>query len=215
MTTILRVNEIFHSLQGEGTRAGLPCSFVRLAGCNLDCRWCDTRYARDEGEPMHLDQVLARLDALPGRRVELTGGEPLCQEGALELLKALCDSGYEVLLETNGSVDITAVPEPVVRIVDVKCPSSGESGRVLWSNLDALRPADEVKFVVATRDDFDFAVDVIERHDLIGRCALIVSPVAGEAAPDDVAAWILASGLDVRLGLQLHRIVWPDVDRGV
>ena len=211
----LMVNEIFRSLQGEGTRAGLPCTFVRLAGCNLRCAWCDTTYAYDEGTAMELRQVLARVAELGCRRVEVTGGEPLIQAATPELLRALCDGGYETLLETNGSCDIGDVDPRVVRIVDIKCPSSGESGKMHRPNLARLAPGDELKFVLAGRADFDFAREVLERHKLIGRCAVIFSPVAGQLAPATLAAWILEGRLDVRLGLQLHKILWPQIDRGV
>lgn len=215
MATILKVNEIFRSLQGEGTRTGLPCSFVRLTGCNLRCAWCDTAYAWDEGADLPLADVLSRVKNLGCPRVEVTGGEPLGQPACLELLAALCDAGDEVLLETNGAVDISQVDPRVVRIVDVKCPSSGQSHKVHWPNMQALRPTDEVKFVLADRPDFDFAAGVLRTHNLLHKCPVIFSPVAGRLDPAELAAWILESRLDVRLGLQLHKILWPHTDRGV
>ena len=221
MEATLKVNEIFLSIQGEGTRAGLPCTLVRLAGCNLRCNWCDTRYAWEEGAHLTLGEVLNRVEELSCRRVELTGGEPLLQEAALELLRRLCDAGHETLLETNGSLDMSTVDPRVVRIVDFKCPSSGESEKNRWENVAHLTPRDEVKFVIADRADYEFARDAVRKHGLPGKCAVIFSPV-GRAAqtgrrlpPDMLAEWILADKLDVRLGLQLHKIIWPCRDRGV
>jgi 7-carboxy-7-deazaguanine synthase len=213
-TRPLSVCEIFLSIQGEASRAGLPCALVRLAGCNLDCVWCDTRYAREGGSEMTVDEVLARLGEFACRRVEITGGEPLCQPGSLELMRRLCDDGWEVLLETNGSLDIAPVDERVVRIVDFKCPASGQSGRTLWSNVEHLRRGDEVKFVLADRGDYDYAVAVLARRRIADRCAVVFTPAHGRLDPARLAQWILADGLDVRLGLQLHRIVWPGEDRG-
>jgi 7-carboxy-7-deazaguanine synthase len=215
MAEMLKVNEIFLSLQGEGTRAGLPCSFVRLAGCNLRCKWCDTAYAWTDGQEMSVENVLHRLEELACPRVEVTGGEPMIQPLTVELLRQLVEGGYETLLETNGSLDLAPVDGRVVKIVDFKCPSSGQAESFLRSNIDLLTPRDEVKFVLADSEDFDFAVDVIRRHDLCRRCTVILSPVQGRLAPANLAAWILAEKLDVRLGLQLHKIIWPDKDRGV
>ncbi len=219
MTATLKINEIFLSIQGEGTRAGLPCTLVRLSGCNLRCRWCDTRYAWEDGEVMPVERVLEQVAQLACRRVELTGGEPLCQAASLDLMRRLCDAGCQTLLETNGSMDIAPVDGRVVRIVDIKCPSSGCSDANRWANLSLLTPRDEVKLVIADRADYDFAKDALLRHGLIGRCAVIFSPLSfaeqrGMRAAD-LAEWILADGLDVRLGLQLHKIIWPGVERGV
>ena len=213
-TDMLNVCEMFLSLQGEGARIGLPCSFVRLAGCNLQCEWCDTAYAREPGTDMTIDEVIARLAELHCKRVELTGGEPLCQPASLELMERLCDLGHEVLLETNGSLDISPVDTRVARIVDFKCPSSGESQANLWSNVDQLWAGDEVKFVLADRADYDFAVASMRERGLIGLCEIIFSPVHGRLAPAELAEWILADGLNVRLGLQLHKILWPNETRG-
>ena len=220
MEPTLKVNEIFRSLQGEGARAGLPCTLVRLAGCNLRCRWCDTAYAWDEGENMTLAQVLHKVSDLGCMRVELTGGEPLLQEASLTLLSELCRRGYETLLETNGSLDISPVDSRVVRIVDVKCPSSGEADRNLWDNLTRLTARDEVKFVLADRGDYEFARRIVQDYGLTARCAVIFSPVGVSGAkysifPATLADWILADKLDVRLGIQLHKILWPGEQRGV
>ncbi|MFA6134469.1 MAG: radical SAM protein [Phycisphaerae bacterium] len=211
----LVVNEIFHSLQGEGTRAGLPCTLVRLAGCNLRCLWCDTSYAWSDGSAMTVEAVLARVEQLQCRRVEVTGGEPLTQAATPDLLRRLCDGGYQTLLETNGSCDISGLDKRVIRIVDFKCPSSGAQGSNLWSNVEHLRSTDEVKFVLADRTDYLFAASIVRRHKLLERCQVIFSPVAGKLPPADLAEWILSGGMDVRFGMQLHKIIWPGRQRGV
>lgn len=215
MSSSLLVNEIFLSIQGEGTRSGRPCTFVRLAGCNLRCSWCDTAYAWDEGRQMTLEQVLARVRELRCRLVELTGGEPLAQEPAAELLHQLCEAGYEVLLETNGSLDISILDERVIRIIDIKCPSSGQTSQMRWENIPLLRKTDEVKFVVAGRSDYEFARQTIQQYALTHRCTVILSPTASVLDPASLAEWICQDLQDIRLGLQLHKIIWPDKDRGV
>jgi 7-carboxy-7-deazaguanine synthase len=215
MSASVRVCEIFRSIQGEGTRAGLPCAFVRLAGCNLRCAWCDTPYARDDGRERSVDDVLAEVAGLGAPRVEVTGGEPLIQPAAFELLSRLCDAGFETLLETNGSRDISAVDPRVVRIVDVKCPSSGHADANLWTNIPHLTSRDEVKLVLADRADYDFARAAVAEHALAARCAVVFQPVRGRLEPATLAGWILADHLDVRLGLQLHKLLWPDRERGV
>jgi 7-carboxy-7-deazaguanine synthase len=211
----LNVSEIFLSIQGEGGATGLPCVIVRLAGCNLRCDWCDTAYAQQGGQAMSVEQILARVEQFPCRRVEVTGGEPLLQPAAGELLTQLCDRGWTVLLETNGSQDISTVDSRVVKIVDFKCPSSGQQDANRWSNVAALAPRDEVKFVLADRADYDYAKEKLAACNLRSRCAVIFSPVFGRLDPAELARWILADGLDVRLGLQLHKIIWPGRDRGV
>ncbi|MFP4104449.1 MAG: radical SAM protein [Phycisphaerae bacterium] len=215
MDQTLDIVEIFFSIQGESTRAGWPCAFVRLAGCNLRCQWCDTQYAWKPSGTATIDQILHRVAEMPTRRVEVTGGEPLTQPAALELLRRFCDDGYEVLLETNGSLDISDVDTRVRRIVDIKCPSSGQADRIHWPNLDMLGERDEVKFVVADHGDFLFARRIVREHQLTDTCEVTFSPVAPTALPHELADWILASGLDVRLGLQLHKVIWPGVERGV
>lgn len=209
------VSEIYLSIQGEGTRAGRPCVMVRLVGCDLRCKWCDTPHAYEGGDPMDCDRIGQQVAQLDCPLVEVTGGEPLVQPAAPALLTRLCDVGYDVLLETSGTKDIAPVDARVARIVDVKCPSSGSTDKVLWTNMDRLRPTDEVKFVVADRIDYGFACEVIARYDLIARCPVLMGPVAGQLAPTELAEWILADRLGVRLNLQLHRILWPDKDRGV
>lgn len=217
MPPTLIVNEVFHSIQGEGTRAGLPCSFVRLTGCNLRCDWCDTHDAWYNGNEMAIEQILEALGRSPCRRVEVTGGEPLCQEHARPLLKALCDAGFEVLLETNGSQDISAVDPRVARIVDFKCPSSLMDAHNRWADVRCLTARDEVKFVLADRGDFEYARQAVLERDLLEICPVIFSPVVNRLPPADLAHWLLddAQLQNVRLGLQLHRIIWPDEERGV
>jgi len=218
MSRTLVVSEIYRTLQGEGTRAGRRCSIVRLTGCNLRCAWCDTTYAYQGGREMSADQVLAEVSRLGCRLVLVTGGEPLVQPATPALLGRLCDAGHEVLLETNGSLDITPVDERVGRCVDVKCPGSGQAKSSLRANLADLRAGDEVKFVLADRDDYDYARHVIDGHGLTDRCPVILTPVAGMLTASELAEWMLAdAGLPpaVRLGLQLHKIVWPGRDRGV
>ena len=165
MSELLKVNEIFLSIQGEGTRAGLPCAFVRLAGCNLRCQWCDTQYAWTEGRTMSVEEIAASVAEFGCPRVELTGGEPLVQPPSTVLLRRLADTGYQTLLETNGSLDLSPVDRRVVKIVDVKCPSAGQGESFHWPNLELLLPMDEVKFVIADRTDFDYAVGVVRRHE--------------------------------------------------
>lgn len=210
----LRINEIFYSLQGESTLAGRPCVFVRLTGCQMRCRWCDTEYAFYEGGWRDLDDVLAEVARYGCALVEVTGGEPLLQPGCRPLLAALAEAGYEVMLETGGGLDIAGIDPRVRRIVDVKCPGSGESENNRWENLALLTDRDEVKFVVADRKDYEFTRDVITRHQLAERCPLLVSPVHGELAAAELAAWILEDHLPVRLQLQLHKALWGN-QRGV
>lgn len=212
---MLRVNEIFRSIQGESTFAGEPCSFVRLTGCNLRCVWCDTSYAFHEGVDATVDQVVDEVRALGCRLVEITGGEPLLQRDVIELMARLQALGHRVLVETGGSLPIDAVPVGVTCIVDVKCPGSGEVGRNLWGNLDRLRPGDEVKFVIADRTDYAWAVEIVRRRDLGARGPVLFSPVHGRLDPTTLAEWILEDALPVRLQLQLHKLLWPHARRGV
>ena len=213
---MLVVNEIFYSIQGESTRAGLPCVFVRLTACDLRCSWCDTAYAFHEGTKRSLDDVLAEVDRHDCRLVEITGGEPLLQDDVYPLMERLLASGRTVMLETGGHRPIGRVPREVIKIVDVKCPGSGESGRNDWSNLDAIAPHDEVKFVVKDRADYDFARQVIGRYDLPSRCAaVLMSPVHGELDSRALSEWILADRLPARLQLQLHKFIWDPETRGV
>jgi 7-carboxy-7-deazaguanine synthase len=214
METRLRITEIFHSLQGEGTRVGVPCVFVRLTGCHLRCRWCDTAYAFTDGDWMSLDEIQAHVRQYNCCTVEVTGGEPLLQPGVYPLMTKLADEFETVLLETGGALSIAEVDPRVVRIVDVKCPGSGEAERNHWPNLDLLTPRDELKFVLADRGDYDWARDVVRRYDLLRRCPVIFAPVHGALAPADLAAWVLEDRLAVRVGLQLHKLLWPAATRG-
>ena len=211
----LKISEIFYSIQGESTFAGRPCVLVRLTGCQMRCSWCDTEYAFYGGAWKSLDEVMAEVAAFGCPLVEVTGGEPLLQPGCLPLLTALCDAGYEVLLETGGGLDIAPVDPRVRRILDIKCPASGESENNRWENLGELRPTDEIKFVVADRGDYDWARGVIAERSLAGVCPIHFSPVWESCPPAELAAWILADRLPVRLTLQQHKILWGALTRGV
>ena len=213
---MLTVNEIFHSIQGESTRAGLPCVFVRLTACDLRCAWCDTPYAFYEGRKQPVEAVVAAVEAYGCPLVEITGGEPLLQEDVYALMDALLARGFTVMVETGGHRSIARVPAAVLKIVDLKCPASGESHRNDWSNVERLAPHDEVKFVVQDRGDYDFAKDAIARHRLAERCAaVLLSPVHGVLDPKTLAEWILADRLPVRMQVQLHKYIWHPNTRGV
>ena len=207
----MRVTEIFFSIQGESSHAGRPCVFVRLTGCNLRCTWCDSEYTFSGGERMSLDEVVARVASYGCDLVEVTGGEPLAQKEAFPLIERLCDDGYEVLIETSGSIDITPVDRRAKLILDVKCPGSGEVEKNRWENLDALAPHDEVKFVIAGREDYDFAKRVIDEKRL-ARGTVLLSPVWGKMDIKALAEWMLADRVPARLQTQLHKHIWgPDV----
>jgi 7-carboxy-7-deazaguanine synthase len=213
---VLTINEIFHSIQGESTHTGRPCVFVRLTACDLRCSWCDTPYAFTEGRKMSVDDVLAKVDEYGCPLVEITGGEPLLQRDVYPLMERLIDAGRTVMVETGGHLSIADVPAPVIKIVDVKCPGSSESHRVHWENLALLSPHDEVKFVIKDRADYEFARDVVRRHDLVGRVAAVLfSPVHGVLEAKALAAWILEDRLEVRLQLQAHKFIWGADVRGV
>ncbi len=207
------LNEIFFSLQGESTYVGLPCVFIRLAGCNLECPWCDTAYARtkDGAREMSLGDIVREVEEYPRGLVEITGGEPLLQEETPLLAARLLERFDTVLLETNGSMDIGRVPEGVVRVVDVKCPSSGASGSFDMENLSRMRPSDEMKFVIADRTDYEFAREFISSDDalVISRRSIIFSPVSGRLKPSVLAGWVLEDRLCIRFQLQLHTCIWP------
>ena len=207
---LLRVSEIFASLQGESTTVGVPTVFVRLTGCPLRCRWCDTTYAFRGGERLTIDEILARVSDLGLPEVCVTGGEPLAQAACRDLLATLADAGHRVSLETSGALSIAGLDPRVRCVMDLKAPGSGEADKNLWDNLDHLRPHDEVKFVLAGRADYDWAKDVLERHGLARRATVLFSPVAGELAPSTLADWIVADRLPVRFQLQLHKILWGD-----
>ncbi|HLA36963.1 MAG TPA: radical SAM protein [Candidatus Brocadiales bacterium] len=205
----LRVNEIFKSIQGESTYAGLPCSFIRLTGCNLRCSYCDTTYAFEKGIDMSIEEILADMGLLGCNLVEITGGEPLLQEGTGGLVKSLLGEGYKVLVETNGSLDIDVLPEGTIRIVDVKCPGSGMSERMDWKNMERLRPTDEVKFVLSSQEDYTWARGIIDKYALLDKSKVLMGVAYGKLDPRPLAEWILQDGLEVRLQLQLHRYIWP------
>lgn len=211
----LRINEIFHSIQGEGTRAGMPCVFIRLTGCHLRCTYCDTEYAFYEGGWMTLEQIMARVRDYGCGMVEVTGGEPLLQPAVYPLMKRLADEFETVLLETSGAVPIDKVDSRVIRIVDFKCPSSGEVQRNCWHNVGWLRAADEVKFVIGDREDYDWSKSTLNEHDLLSLCPVLFSPVHDELSPTELAEWVLADGLGVRIQLQLHKFIWNPETRGV
>jgi 7-carboxy-7-deazaguanine synthase len=213
---VLTVNEIFHSIQGESTHSGRRCVFVRLTACDLRCSWCDTPYAFTEGRKMSLDDIVSKVKSFDCPVVEITGGEPLLQKNVYPLMQRLLDDGLTVMLETGGHISVEQVPDRVIKVVDVKCPGSGESHRNDWSNLERLQPTDEVKFVIKDRVDYEFAREVIAAHRLAGRVAAILfSPVHGVLDPRQLAEWILADRLDVRLQLQAHKYIWDPQTRGV
>jgi 7-carboxy-7-deazaguanine synthase len=213
---LITLNEVFYSVQGESTYAGRPCVFVRLTACDLRCSWCDTPYAFYEGKKQPIDTILATVDQYACQLVEVTGGEPLLQEDVYPLMHALLDRGKTVLLETGGHRSTARVPEQVVTILDVKCPGSGESHRMDWDNLSRLRAHDEVKFVVRDRADYEYARDVISRHDLGTRAAAIhLSPVHAVMNPRVLSEWVLTDRLPVRVQLQLHKYIWDPETRGV
>jgi 7-carboxy-7-deazaguanine synthase len=207
---VLKIHEIFHSLQGESTRIGLPTVFVRLTGCPLRCGYCDTAYAFQGGENMSVEQILDRVATHGTRYVTVTGGEPLAQKECIALLKRLCDAGYSVSLETSGAMDTQAVDPRVSVILDIKTPGSGEEKRNLWENLERLRPDDEVKFVLCGREDYDWAKNVIAERGLAGKCTLLFSPVYSQLNPADLADWVLQDKLPVRMQVQLHKILWGE-----
>ncbi len=211
---VLRVTELFHSIQGESTHAGRPCTFVRLTGCPMRCTWCDSEYTFTGGEHFTIEAVLERVRAFGCPLVEVTGGEPLAQREAFDLIARLCDAGYEVLIETGGYVSTEAVDPRAKIILDVKCPASGEAERNQWPNLDRLRAdKDEVKFVVADRGDWEFTTEIVAKYQLEERAkAVLISPAWGQIDLQELSNWIVQSGLNVRLQLQLHKYIWgPDM----
>jgi 7-carboxy-7-deazaguanine synthase len=210
-TTSLLVSEVFYSLQGETSRIGLPTVFVRLTGCPLRCAWCDTTYAFAGGRRMTPAAILDQVSGYGVRRVCVTGGEPLAQKNCLPLLASLCDAGYDVSLETSGALDVGAVDPRVSRIVDFKAPASGETERNRWQNVPLLTPRDEIKFVLASRADYEWARQTIAKHRLDRRCPIVFSPVQDALAPRELAEWILADRLPVRFQLQLHKLLWGNI----
>ena len=211
----LRINEIFFSIQGESTYAGLPCVFVRLTYCNLRCSFCDTEYAFFEGEYKSFEEILSEIKKYNCSLVEITGGEPLVQKNVLAFMTLLCDEGYDVLVETGGHMDISGIDARVKRIMDIKCPGSGESGKNYWSNLESIKESDQIKFVISDRDDYDWAKGIIEKYDLNKKCPVLLSPNFDKINNKMLAEWILADRLDVRFQLQMHKYIWAPDQRGV
>jgi len=214
---MLRVNEIFYSIQGESTFAGFPCIFIRLTGCNLRCTYCDTKYAYEEGDDIPLDRILATVKGFDCNLIEVTGGEPLIQDETPDLIAALIKKGYTVLLETNGSQDISMVDTRCARIVDIKCPSSRMDNKNYWKNLDYITPNDQLKFVIAHRQDYLYAKKVLDKPAIKRRKNLLInfSPVFNEIDLKDLARWILKDNLPVRLQIQLHKYIWGEHAKGV
>jgi 7-carboxy-7-deazaguanine synthase len=211
----MRITEIFHSVQGESTFAGLLCVFVRLTGCPLRCTWCDTEYAFFGGTDRSIDDVLDTVRSYDCQLVEVTGGEPLAQPDTATLLRRLCQEGITVLLETSGAMDTTVVDSSVRIILDVKCPGSGMTERMHWPNVERLRPQDEAKFVIQDRGDYEWAKGIVDRFQLTDRCPVLFSPVFGALDPRQLAEWLLADRLPIRLQLQLHKHIWTPDMRGV
>jgi 7-carboxy-7-deazaguanine synthase len=210
----LKVNEIFYSIQGESTHLGRPCVFIRLTHCNLRCSYCDTDYSFFDGEEMAIHDIIKEVGIYQCPLVEITGGEPLIQKNVLLLMQQLCDAGYEVLLETAGHMDISVIDPRVKRIMDIKCPSSLESKKNLWSNIDHLRKTDEIKFVVGTKEDMQWAKEILEKYKLYQKCTIMFSPVFGKLEYRELAEWILHEHLPVRMQVQLHKLIWNPDARG-
>ncbi|MBU4034384.1 MAG: radical SAM protein [Proteobacteria bacterium] len=212
----LQLSEIFYSIQGESSFAGYPCLFFRFSGCNLRCSYCDAKYTYEEPtNPTTIENLLTEADRYPNVLIEITGGEPLLQDGVYPLMDRLLAAGRTVLLETNGSISIERVPKEVVKIIDLKCPDSGMSEKMNLANLDLLTPHDEIKFVVSSQGDYDWARDMINKHRLVEKAKLILSPVIGRLKPSLLAQWLMADALPARLQLQLHTLLWPEMKRGV
>lgn len=211
----LKINEIFFSIQGESLLAGKPTVFVRTATCNLRCTWCDTKYSYWEGSVMSASEILEKVKSFGGQYVCLTGGEPLGQKGSIDLMRSLLKEGYTVSLETNGSFSIKDVPLDVVKVIDIKCPDSGEAKSMAWENLDLVRSHDQFKFVVASKADFDWALKVCQDHKIEEKCHILYSPAYGKVKPQELANWILDAKAPVTLQVQLHKEIWGPNERGV
>ncbi|RMD85590.1 MAG: 7-carboxy-7-deazaguanine synthase QueE [Calditrichaeota bacterium] len=211
----MRITEIFYSIQGESSYAGLPCVFVRTTGCNLRCVWCDTDYAFYGGKNLSIEEIIQKVESYGCKLVELTGGEPLLQKEIYELSERLLEKGYTVLIETSGERDISKLDPRIIKIMDIKCPGSGESHRNRWENLEFLTPKDEVKFVIKDRQDYEWAVTIINKYKLDERVQVLFSPVWGEMELKSLAEWILQDRLKVRFQVQLHKFIWSPETRGV
>lgn len=212
---MLKINEIYHSIQGESTKAGLPCVFIRLTYCNLRCTYCDTEYAFYEGYDKSIDEVIKEVKEYNCNLVEVTGGEPLFQNESIELMKRLCDEGFEVMLETGGSLPISEIDKRVRIILDLKCPSSGMMKKNLYENIEYLKSIDEVKFVIGTREDYEWSKEQVEKYHLDKKCIVLFSVVFGELEPVTLVNWILEDKLNVRYQLQMHKIIWEPDKKGV
>jgi len=212
---VLRVNEIYHSIQGESSKSGLPCVFVRLTYCNLRCTYCDTEYAFFEGEDKSIEEILNEVKKFNCKLVEVTGGEPLVQKETLELMKRLCNEGFDVMLETGGSLPIKDIDERVLIIMDLKCPSSKMEKKNLYENINFLKPADELKFVIGNREDYDWSKEIISEYDLKDKSKILFSIVFGELEPVSLVNWIIEDKLDVRYQLQMHKYIWHPETKGV
>lgn len=212
---MLKVNEIYFSIQGESSKAGLPCVFVRLTYCNLRCTYCDTEYAFYEGKDYTIEQILAEVKKYQCKLVEVTGGEPLVQEECNDLMKILCDGGYDVMLETGGSLPIKNVDSRVRIIMDLKCPSSGMIKKNLYENIDSIKSTDEIKFVIGSREDYEWCKEIIKKYDLTNKCDVLFSVVFGELEPVMLVDWILEDKLKVRFQLQMHKFIWDPAAKGV
>lgn len=212
---MLKVNEIFYSIQGESTYSGLPCVFIRLTGCNLRCKYCDTQYAFEPGESLTLAEIQESVARYDCNLIEITGGEPLLQSPVVDLSKKFIEQGKTVLVETNGTQNIDHLPNQVIRIVDIKCPGSGESDKMDWDNIDRLRTNDNVKLVISHRKDFEWAISVVKKYNLLKKATVLFSPAYGVLNPEILAGWLLKLSLPIRLNLQLHKYIWHPYRRGV
>jgi 7-carboxy-7-deazaguanine synthase len=212
---MLKINEIYQSVQGESSKAGLPCVFVRFTYCNLRCSYCDSEYAFYEGKEMLLEEVITEVKKLSCKLVEITGGEPLMQPESLELMKRLCDEGFEVMLETSGSLLIQEIDKRVMIILDLKCPSSKMTKKNLYENLDYIKSTDEIKFVIGTREDYDWAKEQITKYSLVDKCSILMSVVFKALEPVKLVEWILEDSLKVRFQLQMHKFIWEPNTKGV
>ncbi len=213
--TSLLVNEIFKSIQGESTYAGIPCVFVRLTGCNLRCSYCDTTYAYEEGIDMSVNEIVNKIEDYSCKNVCITGGEPLLQKNVYKLINLLKTKSYKIFVETNGALNIDLLPGNIIRIMDMKCPDSGMNKEMDWKNLERLRGDDEVKFVLSSKKDYEWAKRIVRKHNLPDKTNVLFGSAYGKLKPKSLAGWILKDRLNVRLQLQLHRIIWPDKTRGV
>lgn len=211
----MKINEVFKSVQGESSFAGNPFVFVRLTGCNLRCTYCDTTYTYEEGFEISKEELIKKIDFYGLNSVEITGGEPLLQEEVYPLTDTLIDKNYRVLVDTNGTLDISTLNEKVIRIMDIKCPGSGESDKMRWDNIDNLRPKDEVKFVIMDLNDYEWSKKITSKYSLTDKVLVNFSPAYGFLEPHELAGWILKDNLEVRFNLQIHKYIWPGVERGV